>query len=96
MGTSRINSEHCLRLLYVAARGNKDSGLSTLNIRKADTSRRQRRINGYITRKVGDKAFRDLRDREGSRKKFDNIGLFVKYGIINCDGKILWLEGLIW
>ncbi|CAG5003989.1 Chaperone protein HtpG [Dyadobacter sp. CECT 9275] len=45
-----------------------------------------KKINGYITRKVGDKLSEIFRnDREGFEKKFDDIGLFVKYGIISDD-----------
>ncbi|QRR01576.1 molecular chaperone HtpG [Dyadobacter sandarakinus] len=43
-----------------------------------------KKINGYITRKVADKLLEIFRnDREGFEKKFDDIGLFVKYGIIS-------------
>jgi len=43
-----------------------------------------KKINGYITRKVGDKLSEIFKnDREGFEKKFDDIGLFVKYGIIS-------------
>lgn len=43
-----------------------------------------KKINGYITRKVADKLSEIFKnDREGFEKKFDNIGLFVKYGIIS-------------
>lgn len=45
-----------------------------------------KKINGYITRKVGDKLSEIFKnDREGFEKKFDDIGLFVKYGIISDD-----------
>jgi molecular chaperone HtpG len=45
-----------------------------------------KKINGYITRKVADKLSEIFKnDREGFEKKFDNIGLFVKYGIISDD-----------
>ncbi len=43
-----------------------------------------KKINGYITRKVADKLAEIFRnDREGFEKKFDDIGLFVKYGMIS-------------
>ncbi|WP_247234423.1 molecular chaperone HtpG [Telluribacter sp. SYSU D00476] len=43
-----------------------------------------KKINGYITRKVADKLSEMFRnDREGFEKKFDDIDLFVKYGIIS-------------
>lgn len=43
-----------------------------------------KKISGYITRKVADKLIEIFRnDREGFEKKFDDIGLFVKYGIIS-------------
>lgn len=43
-----------------------------------------KKINGYITRKVADKLLEIFKnDREGFEKKFDDIGLFVKYGIIS-------------
>ena len=43
-----------------------------------------KKINGYITRKVADKLSEIFRnDREGFEKKFDDIGLFVKYGMIS-------------
>jgi molecular chaperone HtpG len=43
-----------------------------------------KKINGYITRKVADKLLEIFRnDREGYEKKFDDIGLFVKYGYIS-------------
>ena len=45
-----------------------------------------KKINGYITRKVADKLLEIFKnDREGFEKKFDDIGLFVKYGIISDD-----------
>lgn len=45
-----------------------------------------KKINGYITRKVADKLSEIFRnDREGFEKKFDDIGLFVKYGMISDD-----------
>ncbi len=45
-----------------------------------------KKINGYITRKVADK-LQELftTDRPAYEEKFDNIGLFVKYGIISDD-----------
>ncbi|MFC5407941.1 molecular chaperone HtpG [Larkinella bovis] len=43
-----------------------------------------KKINGYITRKVADKLSEMFRnDRAGFEQKFDDIGLFVKYGIIS-------------
>ncbi|GAB3165477.1 molecular chaperone HtpG [Telluribacter humicola] len=43
-----------------------------------------KKINGYITRKVADKLSELFKnDREGFEKKFDDIDLFVKYGIIS-------------
>lgn len=43
-----------------------------------------KKINGYITRKVADKLAELFKnDRDGFQKKFDDIGLFVKYGIIS-------------
>jgi molecular chaperone HtpG len=43
-----------------------------------------KKINGYITKKVADKLSEIFKnDREGFEKKFDDIGLFVKYGIIS-------------
>ncbi|GAB3899227.1 molecular chaperone HtpG [Larkinella knui] len=43
-----------------------------------------KKINGYITRKVADKLGELFRnDRAGFEQKFDDIGLFVKYGIIS-------------
>lgn len=43
-----------------------------------------KKINGYITRKVADKLSEIFKnDREGFEGKFDDIGLFVKYGIIS-------------
>ncbi|NIJ52148.1 molecular chaperone HtpG [Dyadobacter arcticus] len=45
-----------------------------------------KKINGYITRKVADKLSEIFKnDREGFEKKFDDIGLFIKYGIISDD-----------
>ncbi len=45
-----------------------------------------KKINGYITRKVADKLAEIFKnDRENFEKKFDDIGLFVKYGIISDD-----------
>jgi len=43
-----------------------------------------KKINGYITKKVADK-LGDLfkNDREGYEKKWEDIGVFVKYGIIS-------------
>lgn len=45
-----------------------------------------KKINGYITRKVADK-LNDLfnTDRPGFEAKFDDIGLFIKYGILSDD-----------
>jgi molecular chaperone HtpG len=43
-----------------------------------------KKINSYVTRKVADKLSEIFRnDREGYEKKFDDIGLFVKYGYIS-------------
>jgi molecular chaperone HtpG len=43
-----------------------------------------KKISGYITRKVADKLSEIFRsDRESFEKKFDDIGLFVKYGMIS-------------
>jgi molecular chaperone HtpG len=43
-----------------------------------------KKINGYITRKVGDKLSEIFKnDRAGFEAKFDDIGLFVKYGIVS-------------
>ncbi|MGA0558367.1 molecular chaperone HtpG [Larkinella sp. VNQ87] len=43
-----------------------------------------KKINGYITRKVADKLSELFRnDRAGFEQKFDDIGLFVKYGIVS-------------
>jgi molecular chaperone HtpG len=43
-----------------------------------------KKINSYVTRKVADKLSEIFRnDREGYEKKFDDIGLFVKYGFIS-------------
>ena len=49
---------------------------------QADSS--VKKINGYITRKVADK-LADLfnTDRRGFEEKFDDIGLFIKYGILS-------------
>lgn len=49
---------------------------------QADSS--VKKINGYITRKVADK-LNDLfnSDRKGFEEKFDDIGLFIKYGILS-------------
>ncbi len=45
-----------------------------------------KKINSYITRKVADKLAEIFKnDRPGFEAKFDNIGLFVKYGIISDD-----------
>ncbi|RAJ99799.1 molecular chaperone HtpG [Larkinella arboricola] len=45
-----------------------------------------KKINGYITRKVADKLSEIFRnDRAGFEQKFDDIGLFIKYGIISDD-----------
>ena len=45
-----------------------------------------KKINSYITRKVADKLAEIFKnDRAGFEAKFDNIGLFVKYGIISDD-----------
>jgi molecular chaperone HtpG len=43
-----------------------------------------KKINGYITRKVADK-LADLfnSDRKGFEEKFDDIGLFIKYGVLS-------------
>lgn len=45
-----------------------------------------KKINGYITKKVADK-LADLfkKDREGYEKKWADIGIFVKYGMISED-----------
>ncbi|GAA4395222.1 molecular chaperone HtpG [Nibrella viscosa] len=45
-----------------------------------------KKINGYITRKVADK-LNDLfkADRKAFEEKFEDIGLFVKYGILSDD-----------
>ena len=45
-----------------------------------------KKINSYITKKVADK-LGDLfkTDREGFEAKFENIGIFVKYGMISDD-----------
>ncbi|WP_025762395.1 molecular chaperone HtpG [Dyadobacter tibetensis] len=45
-----------------------------------------KKINGYITRKVGDKLAEIFKnDRPGFEAKFDDIGMFIKYGIISDD-----------
>lgn len=45
-----------------------------------------KKIGSYITRKVADKLGELFRsDREGFEKKFEDIGLFVKYGAISDD-----------
>ena len=45
-----------------------------------------KKINGYITRKVADKLNELFQaDRAGFEAKFDDIGLFVKYGILSDD-----------
>lgn len=42
-----------------------------------------KKINGYITKKVGDKLAELFKtDREGYNKKWPDIGLFVKYGMV--------------
>ncbi|GAB4037129.1 molecular chaperone HtpG [Spirosoma gilvum] len=45
-----------------------------------------KKINGYITRKVADK-LNELfnNDRTAFEEKFDDIGLFIKYGILSDD-----------
>lgn len=45
-----------------------------------------KKINGYITRKVADK-LNDLfkADRKAFEEKFEDIGLFIKYGILSDD-----------
>ncbi|MBD2755671.1 molecular chaperone HtpG [Spirosoma validum] len=45
-----------------------------------------KKINGYITRKVADK-LNDLfnADRKAFEEKFDDIGLFIKHGILSDD-----------
>ena len=45
-----------------------------------------KKINGYITRKVADK-LNDLfnTDRKAFEEKFDDIGLFIKYGTLSDD-----------
>jgi molecular chaperone HtpG len=45
-----------------------------------------KKINSHITKKVADK-LQELfkKEREGYEKKWDNIGLFVKYGMITDD-----------
>ena len=43
-----------------------------------------KKINGYITRKVADKLNELFNaDRKGFEEKFDDIGLFIKYGILS-------------
>ncbi len=43
-----------------------------------------KKINGYITRKVADKLTELFKaDRKAFEEKFDDIGLFIKYGIIS-------------
>jgi molecular chaperone HtpG len=43
-----------------------------------------KKINGYISRKVADKLSELLRkDRKGYEEKWNDIGLFVKYGAIS-------------
>lgn len=45
-----------------------------------------KKINGYITKKVADKlAELFKKDREGYENKWNDIGLFVKYGLISED-----------
>ncbi|ADB37509.1 molecular chaperone HtpG [Spirosoma linguale] len=45
-----------------------------------------KKINGYITRKVADKLNELFNaDRKGFEEKFDDIGLFIKYGILSDD-----------
>lgn len=45
-----------------------------------------KRINTYITKKVGEKLAELFReDRKGFEEKWESIGLFVKYGIISDD-----------
>jgi len=45
-----------------------------------------KKINGYITRKVADKLAELFNtDRKGFEEKFDDIGLFIKYGILSDD-----------
>ena len=45
-----------------------------------------KKINGYITRKVADKLSEMFRnDRLGFEAKFNDIGLFVKYGMLSED-----------
>ncbi|XWW44061.1 molecular chaperone HtpG [Fibrella sp. USSR17] len=45
-----------------------------------------KKINGYITRKVADKLNELFQaDRAGFEAKFDDIGLFIKYGILSDD-----------
>ncbi|MEM9340426.1 MAG: molecular chaperone HtpG [Bacteroidota bacterium] len=43
-----------------------------------------KKINGYITKKVADKLSELFKnDREGYEKKWEDIGVFVKYGVIS-------------
>ncbi|WP_338876779.1 molecular chaperone HtpG [Spirosoma sp. SC4-14] len=45
-----------------------------------------KKINGYITRKVADKLQEIFNaDRKAFEEKFDDIGLFIKYGILSDD-----------
>lgn len=45
-----------------------------------------KKINGYITKKVADKLAELFKnDREGYENKWNDIGLFVKYGLISED-----------
>jgi molecular chaperone HtpG len=45
-----------------------------------------KKINGYITRKVADRLNELFNaDRKGFEEKFDDIGLFIKYGILSDD-----------
>ncbi|GAB4018184.1 molecular chaperone HtpG [Spirosoma koreense] len=45
-----------------------------------------KKINGYITRKVADKLNELFNaDRKAFEEKFDDIGLFIKYGILSDD-----------
>ncbi|MGF1534235.1 MAG: molecular chaperone HtpG [Bernardetiaceae bacterium] len=45
-----------------------------------------KKINNYITRKVADKLHELFKnDREGYQQKWDNIGMFVKYGMVTED-----------
>lgn len=62
-----------------------DSPDIPLNVSRSylQTDQNVRKITGYITRKVADK-LRELfnNDREGYTEKWDDIGIFVKYGMI--------------